>query len=168
VVEIAIGLLVLALFSPQPHVGLGIEQLHGFLSDPLFITFACVLAVTAVVFYIATRRRSEPRVLLTVLSAVLGSFSVMGAKAAIGLARRAVETHDALPFTHYATPYLLVAVAGTSAVMQVQYVNDFMPVPVLTCSSLRAAFSTRPCALEICIRHAAASGLCKNAHRRDR
>lgn len=121
--EIIIGLCVIVLFSPQPAVGVPVTQLHELLADPIFISFACILFASTIVLFIATRRRSEPRLLLVLLSSIIGAFTVMSAKSLISIVRSAIETHDSSVFTKYPTPYLLLVVMLASGALQVQYVH---------------------------------------------
>eukprot|EP00117_Sycon_ciliatum_P023506 scpid61404/ scgid19966/ NIPA-like protein 2 len=108
----------------EPSAGLSGHILIGYLKQPVLITYLSVeLLAVALIWYIRETKNLKSVVLTLLMSSLIGSWTVIAAKAVAGLLRMTLRGHS-----QFGQPifYIMIVILAVTAVLQVKFLNQAM------------------------------------------
>ncbi|NWX52920.1 NIPA3 protein, partial [Steatornis caripensis] len=126
-VQSILGSTVMVIHAPQEEEVTSLDEMESKLQDPVFITFAVLVIVAALMLiFIVAPRRGQTNILIYILiCSLLGAFSVSSVK---GLGIAVKQMLERKPVYRHPLVYILVGILMLSVSTQINYFNKALDV----------------------------------------
>ncbi|XP_026702773.1 magnesium transporter NIPA3, partial [Athene cunicularia] len=122
-----LGSTVMVIHAPEEEEVTSLDEMERKLQDPVFVTFAVLLTVVALVLiFVVAPRRGQTNILIYILiCSLIGAFSVSSVK---GLGIAIKQMLEQKPVYRHPLVYILVGILVLSVSTQINYLNKALDV----------------------------------------